>query len=139
MITVSKRFRQLLPAAVVAVALATGANTVTYSAIASAERVWDIEDYDTCEADQTENQLDLSINSQKAFHVYCCNRSGGIFVDDGYLGKCVAPPAEQASGTRQLPGDVHIPSDIATAPVVTQAPPTQVASGIATAPTETAS
>lgn len=139
MTTVSKRFRQLLPAAVVAVALATGANTVAYSAIASAERVWDIEDYDNCMADQTGNQLDLSINDQKAFHAYCCSRSGGVFVDDGYLGKCVAPPAEPASGTRQLPGNVHIPSDIATAPVVTQAPPTRVPSGIATAPTVTAS
>jgi hypothetical protein len=105
------------------------------TAVASAEKVWDIEDYDNCMADQTGNQLDLSINDQKAFHAYCCNRSGGIFIDDGYLGKCVAPPAEPASGPRQLPGNVHIPSDIATAPTLTKAPPRpiQVPSDIATA------
>jgi hypothetical protein len=71
------------------------------TAVASAEKVWDIEDYDNCMADQTGNQLDLSINDQKAFHAYCCNRSGGIFIDDGYLGKCVAPPGNrlQARGS----------------------------------------
>lgn len=130
MTIVSKRFRQLLPGAVIAVALATGANTVAYSAIASAERVWDVEDYDNCVADPTGSQLDLSINSQRTFHAYCCSRSGGIFIDDGYLGRCVAPPAESTSGTRLPPGNANIPSDIATAPVVTQAPPTRVLSGV---------
>jgi hypothetical protein len=104
------------------------------TAVANAEKVWDIEDYDMCVADQTGNQLDLSINDQKAFHAYCCNRSGGIFVDDGYLGKCVAPPAEPASGPRQLPGNVHIPTDIAIAPL-TKAPSRPMPVDVATVST----
>ncbi len=118
-------------------ALAVAATPLAYPASATAQRVWDIEDYDNCVADQTGSQLDLSINDQKAFHAYCCNRSGGVFIDDGYLGKCVAPPAEPASGSRQLPGNVQIPSDIATAPTVTKEPPRpiRVPSDIATVST----
>ena len=46
-------------------------------------------------------------------------------------------PAEPASGSRQLPGNVQIPSDIATAPTVTKAPPRpiRVPSDIATVST----
>lgn len=133
--------RMPLPALMIgclfAATLAIGANTVAHPAIAGAERVWDVEDYDNCMDDQSGSQLDLSINAQRAFHAYCCNRSGGVFIDDGYLGKCLAPPAEPASGPRQLPGNVQIPTDIATAPTVNQAP-TRVPPGIATAPTATA-
>ena len=121
----------LMAAAAVAALPSTG-----LTAVASAERVWDIEDYDNCTSDQTGDQLDLSINAQKAFNAYCCNRSGGIFVDDGYLGKCVAPPAEAGSGPRQLPGSVHIPTDIATAPLPDKSPrPTRVPSDITTVST----
>jgi len=42
------------------------------------------------------------------------NRIGGIYKD----GHCFAPPAEAVSGSRQFPGHAHIPSDIATAPAV---------------------
>jgi hypothetical protein len=117
--------------------LAVAATPLAFPASATAERVWDIEDYDNCVADPTGSQLDLSINDQRAFHAYCCNRSGGVFIDDGYLGKCVAPPAEPASGSRQLPGNAQIPSDIATAPTVTKVPPRpiQVPSDIATVST----
>lgn len=115
-------------------ALAVAATPLAYPASATAERVWDIEDYDSCMADQTGDQLDLSINAQKAFHAYCCSRSGGVFVDDGYLGNCVAPPAEPTSGSRQLPGNAQIPSDIATAPELTKTPtrPIKVPTDIAT-------
>jgi hypothetical protein len=139
MTTLPRRFRQLLPAAVLAAALATGANIVGSPAIASAERVWDIENFDDCMAGLSHDQMNYSLNEQKLFHQKCCEYSGGIFIDDGYVGKCVAPPAEPTSqGTQQLPGNVQIPSDIATAPVVTQAPRARIPSGIATAPTVTA-
>ena len=130
------RFRQLLPAAVVVAALATGANTVAYSAIASAERVWDIEYFDLCIAAED----DYDADGGWAGYRYCCESSGGVFVpeENGVAGKCVAPPPDP-QGTRSLPGNVQIPTDIATAPTVNQvAPPTRVPPGIATAPTVTA-
>jgi hypothetical protein len=106
------------------------------SAVASAERVWDLEKYQECKDGVSGDQLNYSLNQQKFMEQKCCEYSGGIFVDDGYLGKCVAPPAEPASGSRQFPGSMHIPSDIDTAPVVTQAPPRpiHVSSDISTAP-----
>jgi hypothetical protein len=107
------------------------------TAVATAEKVWDIETYDDCTAGLSYDQMKYSINEQKLFHQKCCEYSGGIFIDDGYIGKCVAPPAEPASGSRQLPGNVHIPSDIATAPTVTKNPPRpiRVPSDIATVST----
>src|SRR5215212_8749279 len=120
----------------VSAAAAIGAGSLSYAAIASAEAVWDIEAYDDCMSHSGAWQMDRSINDQRDFNDYCCRHSGGIFVDDGYTGKCVAPPAEPAKGSRQLPGDVQIPSDIATAPGVTKAPlrPIRVPTDIATAP-----
>jgi hypothetical protein len=139
MTTVPRCFRQLLSAGAVAGALATGANLIGSPAIAIAERVWDIELYDYCMDALADDQLDYSIAQQLEAHRVCCEETGGVFIDDGYVGKCVAPPAEPTSpGTRQLPGNVHIPSDIATAPVVTQSPRARVPSGIVTAPTVTA-
>jgi hypothetical protein len=113
--------------------------SVGLAAVATAEppRSWDIEDYDNCLEDFAWMIMDTSINEQKAIDEYCCVHSGGIFIDDGYLGKCVAPPAEPAKGSRQLPGNIQIPSDIATAPTVTKDPPRpiQVPSDIATVST----
>jgi len=118
-------------AAVLVGALAVAAFSNT--AVASAEKVWDIEWYDDCMAGFSHDQMNESINDIKRQNQECCEHSGGIFQDDGYVGKCVAPPAEPASGSRQLPGNVHIPSDIATAPTLTKAPPRpiQVPSDIA--------
>src|SRR5512142_273891 len=49
--------RMPLPALMIgclfAATLAIGANTVAYPAIAGAERVWDVEDYDNCMDDQS--------------------------------------------------------------------------------------
>jgi hypothetical protein len=118
--------------------LAVSATALAFPATATAERVWDIEFYDDCLAGLSNDQMNYSINDQKLFHQTCCEHSGGVFIDDGYLGKCVAPPAEPASqGSRQLPGNVHIPSDIATAPAVTKDPPRpiRVPSDIATVST----
>jgi hypothetical protein len=93
--------------------LAVAATPLAYPAIATAERVWDIEYYDDCLAGVSGGQMNNSINDQKLFHQKCCEASGGIFIDDGYIGKCVAPPAEPATGSRQLPGHARVPSDIA--------------------------
>ncbi len=118
-------------------AFAVAAAALANPAIAAAERVWDIEFYDKCMEGTSVNPLDDSINYQRSVNETCCNHSGGVFIDDGYLGKCVAPPAEPSSGSRQLPGNVQIPSDIATAPTVTKAPPRsiRVSSDIATVST----
>jgi hypothetical protein len=104
-------------------ALAVAAAPLAYPAVATAERVWDIELYDGCMEAQAENQMDYSIAQQLEAHRVCCEETGGVFIDDGYVGKCVAPPAEPASGSRQLPGNVHIPTDLAAAPQVTKTPP----------------
>jgi hypothetical protein len=113
--------------------------SVELAAVATAEPApsWDIEEYDNCIDAFAWQQMDMSINQQNALTDYCCRHSGGIFIDDGYIGKCVAPPAEPAKGSRQLPGNVHIPSDIATAPAVTKDPPRpiRVPSDIATVST----
>lgn len=118
-------------------ALAVAATPLAYPAIATAERVWDIEFYDDCLNGMSYDQMDYSIEDQKRVNKACCLDSGGVFIDDGYLGKCVAPPAEPASGSRQLPGNIQIPSDIATAPTVTKDPPRpiRVPSDIATVST----
>ena len=126
-------------AAMLAGALTVAASpSVGFTAVATAEsKTWDIENYDDCLAGLSHDQMNNSINDQKLFHKACCEYSGGIFIDDGYIGKCVAPPAEPASGSRQRPGNVHIPSDIATAPTVTKDPPRpiRVPSDIATVST----
>jgi|RhiMethySRZTD1v2_1073278.scaffolds.fasta_scaffold3184137_1 hypothetical protein len=118
-------------------ALAVAAAPLAYPAIASAERVWDIELYDGCMDALADDQMDYSIAQQLEAHRVCCEETGGVFIDDGYVGRCVAPPAEPASGSRQLPGNVHLPTDIATAPQVTKAPlrPIRVPSDIATVST----
>ena len=118
-------------------ALAVAATPLAYPAIATAEKVWDIENYDDCVDGQAYDRVsEISINDQKLLRRRLLRASGGVFIDDGYLGKCVAPPAEPASGSRQLPGNVQIPSDIATAPTVTKAPPRPIVpSDIATVST----
>ena len=126
------KYAAMLAGALAVVALPS----VGLAAVASAEKVWDIETYDDCLAGFSNDQINDSINKQKLINQKCCEYSGGIFIDDGYIGKCVAPPGEPAPrGSRQLPGNGQIPSDIATAPP-TQVPlrPIRVPSDIATAP-----
>ena len=115
--------RRLGGVSFLAIALALGGHAITDPAIASAEKVWDIEEYDKCRDAFAWQQMDMSLNEQKQIEEACCTLNGGVFKDDGYLGKCVAPPADN-KGSRQLPGNIHIPTDIATAPVVTQEQPT---------------
>jgi hypothetical protein len=122
-----------------ATALALGAHTLAIPSIARAEKVWDIETYDDCMNGVAGDQINTSINQQKFMNQKCCEYSGGVFQDDGYLGKCVAPPAEPApAGSRHDTSDIgtetltpspprtHAPSDIGTAtftPAATPTPP----------------
>ena len=125
--------RQVLPAAVVAVALAFGASAVAYPSSATAEPgVWDIEAWDQCAADAKKNNAGDPETYYQLLRI-CCWDSNGVW--DNRSQKCVAPPADP-QGSRQLPGNVQIPSDIATAPTVNRVPvPIRVSPGIATAPT----
>lgn len=109
----ANRFRRLLSVAVAVAALAIGAGTITDPAIGHAERVWDIENFDDCMSSAAPPQMNMSLNEQKDMHRACCESTGGVFTDDGYLGKCTAPPA---TGTRHIPGNIRIPTGVITAP-----------------------
>jgi len=110
-------------------AMAVAAAPLASPAIATAERnTWDIEKYDQCVA---EKKLLLPADISEGLE-RCCWASGGYYHD----GRCWSPPAEAASDSRQLPGNIQIPSDIATAPVTNAPPrPIQVPSDIATVST----
>lgn len=133
--TLTGDLRKLGVAGLFAAAIAFGFGTLGEPAIALAQPdsgTWDIEDYDDC----LQSILRLQGHLNPGDWEGCCYHSGGVWIpgDFGH-GTCVAPPAEPASGSRQLPGNLHIPSDIATAPTLTKAPPRpiQVPSDIATA------
>jgi hypothetical protein len=93
------------------------AYTLAIPSIARAEKVWDLEAYEDGMNGLADDQINTSLNSQKLFNQKCCEYSGGIFQDDGYLGKCVAPPPEPTPA-----GSVQVPSDIGTE-TFTPAPP----------------
>ena len=133
--TLTDNLRKLGVAGLFTAAIAFGFSTVGGPATALAEPdsgTWDIEDYDDC----LQSILRFQGHLTRGDWASCCLHSGGVWIpgDFGH-GRCVAPPAEPASGSRQLPGNVQIPSDIATAPVLTQASPRpiEVPSDIATA------
>jgi hypothetical protein len=111
------RFLQLAMAALSATAVALALGTLAIPSTARAERVWDLETYEDCMNGVAGDQINTSINQQKFMNQKCCEYSGGIFQDDGYLGKCVAPPPEPAPA-----GSVQVPSDIGTE-TFTQSPP----------------
>ena len=123
MTTVPTRFRQLLPAAVFAAVFAFGSSALGYPAIATAQpRVWDIGDYDDCleqaRADYQTGKITLQ-DLTEADHI-CCVVTEGVW--DADKGFCHAPPGD-AHGWRR------IPSDIATAPIVTREPPQPISPG----------
>ncbi len=128
----TRRGHLMVAIALAAAGIALG--SVTSLQVARGEPgVWDIEQWDRCtDATYLINDPDQYWKAVKA----CCINSGGVW-DDAKL-DCRAPSGD-SQGTRQLPGNVQIPSGIATAPVVTQAPPRpiQVPSDIATAPAVT--
>ncbi|HEX3286068.1 MAG TPA: hypothetical protein VHT50_15775 [Mycobacterium sp.] len=113
--------------------MAVAAAPIASPAIATAQRVWDIEDYDKCYEgiDVTQTPDDLYWKEMKD----CCLRSGGVWKDTSPpagRGECSAPPGD-SKGSRQLPGNLQIPVDITTAPVTKEPPrPIQVPSDIAT-------
>jgi hypothetical protein len=105
-----------------------------FTPVATAEPgTWDIEAYDTC-AKNANTGTDLNIFEERL--KWCCWDSDGVW--DYAHNKCVAPPAEPAKGSRQLPGNVHLPSDIVE-PGVTKAPlrPIRVPTDTATAVSQT--
>jgi len=112
-----KLARRLAATALLTTALALGTNP----AMASAEQVWDVMATQDCEEAFAWQQTDMSINEQKKINEACCVLHGGVFKDDGYLGKCVAPPHPDNQKPR-LPGNIRIPPNISTEPVVTQQP-----------------
>jgi hypothetical protein len=119
MTTIPNRFRQLLPAAVVVAALATGANTVAYTAIVTAEAVWDIEEYDYCMR-QTggipPSPGEDPIEKEEENDRYCCHRSGGVW--NGIT--CATPPAEAqgAALPPKRPDKVGLPTVRVEPPIV---------------------
>jgi hypothetical protein len=109
---------QAAAASLVGAAIALGASSFGFPAIASAKNptmTWDLEAHEECMRKAAEYQ----IISQEAYireaHI-CCLESGGMWEDRGNgTGTCVAPPPN-------TPGHREALGDIATAPVVTQAP-----------------
>jgi hypothetical protein len=96
----------------------------------------DIETYDDCVQNIKDSLAKGTIHIWDVHNAYvtCCEYAGGTWNDS--TGECAAPPAD-THGSRQLPANVHVPSDIATAPTVTYDPPRpmRVPSDIATAST----
>ena len=110
--------------------------SVGFAAVASAEKVWDIETYDYCmeqsRAHYQRGEITLQELTEDARG--CCEYNDGVW--NAATQDCQAPPGN-SQGSRQLPGNVHIPSDIATAPTLTKDPPRpiRVPSDIATVST----
>ena len=94
-------------------ALAVSAAPFAHPAIATAQRYWDIEYFDTCRdtwyAEYQKGKITLD-DYQYGIRL-CCQYSDGVWneAED----ECQAPPGD-SQGSRQLPGNVQIPSDIAT-------------------------
>ena len=98
-------------------ALAVAATPLAHPAVAAAQRVLDVETYDNCVQNIKDSLAKGMIHIWDVHNAYasCCEYAGGTWNDT--TGECVAPPAD-SRGSRQLPGNVRIPSDIATAPAV---------------------
>jgi hypothetical protein len=120
--------------AVLAMAIVS-ANALGSAALANAEPnnggTFDVAKFNKCMADLLDvdgDDLDYRVTGR-----ICCRASGGVWNES--RSECEAPPAD-TQGSRQLPGEVQIPSDIATAPVTKNPPrPIQVPAGIATVST----
>ena len=124
------KYTALLLAAVAAAAFPPAGLT----AVASAEKVWDIETYDYGmeRARAAYQRGKATLQELTEYAKGCCEYNDGVW--NAATQDCQAPPGD-TKGSRQLPGNIRIPSDIATAPVVTKAPrPIQVPGDIAVAP-----
>ena len=119
---------QRLAASLLAAAATVGASMLGYPTTATAEPAkWDPDSYSHCV-----RSIDPGLNASDylARVKWCCAQTGGIWVNDDQV--CVAP-STNTSGSRQLPGNIRVPSDIATVPV-TQQPPHQVPPELASEP-----
>jgi len=82
-------------------------------ALANAERVWDIGDFDSCQRmhiTSTSSDIDEVIAAAQEHERYCCWKSGGDWAGS----KCVAPPAESQGSTRPgpyVPGTAGVDDD----------------------------
>lgn len=96
--------------------------SVGFAAVASAEKVWDIETYDYCMEQSRAHYQRGEITLQELTEAArtCCEYNDGVW--NAATQDCQAPPGD-SQGSRQLPGNVHISSGIATAPTVTKDPP----------------
>jgi hypothetical protein len=123
------KYTAMLLAAVAAAAFPPAGLT----AVASAEKVWDIETYDYCmeQARAAYQRGEITLQDLTDDAKTCCEYNDGVW--NAATQDCQAPPGD-TKGARQLPGNIRIPSDIATAPVVTKAPrPIHVPADIAVA------
>ncbi len=122
-------------AAMLLVAGAVAAAPFASPAIATAQKYWDVVDYGTCidEARAAYQRGTITLQDLTEADHICCLYTDGVW--DANEEFCHAPPGD-AQGSRQLPGNVHVPSDIALEPA-TKAPPRpiRVPSDIATAST----
>ena len=100
------------------------ASTLQFSAVATAQPndgAWDVIAFDDCLKKYNPGQAG-SEEEMEARIKWCCLDTGGVWKDNGSgTTECVAP--SDSSGSQQLPGNVHIPSDLATAPTLTKEPP----------------
>jgi hypothetical protein len=114
-------------------AMTVAAAPLAHPAIANAQKVLDVETYDNCVQNVKDSLADGTIHIWDVHNAYvtCCEYAGGTWNESS--GECAAPPGD-SRGSRQLPGNVQIPSDLATAPVVTdESPrPIRVPSDVAT-------
>jgi hypothetical protein len=110
--------------------------SVEFAAVATAEKVWDIETYDYCMEQSRAHYQRGEITLQELTEAArgCCEYNDGVW--NAATQDCQAPSGN-SQGSRQLPGNVRIPSDIATAPTVAKDPPRplRVPSDIATVST----
>jgi hypothetical protein len=125
--TVPKYMRRLVPAALLAAAVALGGSALGDPATADAAPEWDIGAYDACIFQVIEDQKNGKITSAQADERSrgCCTQSGGIVqptANGGFV--CGAPPAN-APGRTVPPG---VPKQTLTpAPA---APPPGMAPGV---------
>jgi hypothetical protein len=98
---------------------------VGLTAVATAEPnsgTWDLEDYESCINAIPYDPETTTWQQIEDIKGYCCRRSGGVEDPSQEPEHCRAPSGD-AQGSRQLPGNIRIPSDIAIAPELTTAPP----------------
>lgn len=115
-------------------AMAVAAIPLAYPATATAQKYWDIELFDACK-DMTYAKYQAGQIDFDTYHWgirKCCEDSDGVW--NSAEQECVAPPGD-SQGSRQFPGNVQIPSDIATSPALTKGPPIRVPSDLATVST----